>query len=245
MNLARFFKFSAVTLITCAHAAYAIEPGVYDGATSNDDFQFVVAQDGSYSSNSKYLASKGLANGKVTQLNGNFVELSDEEDEIEFLDIGFAESIGNDIHLINVSSRSRRPVALRLSLTDEVAPESILPASQIVLGTWSVSINQPGRFRFGRPTVKQGFITFNDDGSYDTDLQLFQGVAQSYSLVGDKLVLERSFTVSKSGSRVGTRTNRYTLNLGVVSDAEFEVLSTSGGVFGRRPSTRFSASFSR
>ena len=223
--------------------SYAVSPGVYEVAERTGDFELTVALDGTFSTTSDFLVSNGLANGVVTDLGNGSVEFSDAEDSLTFRDFGFFFG-SNDIQLVNTSLVSSRPAVLNLVLVAD-APASLPQIGDVIGGTWNVIYTVPrNRNNPVLTSVIEGFITFNADGTYETDLPPFQSRGQSYVIEGDILKLIRSFRVSADGIPVGVRSSTYDLHLGTVSENSIEVLRTDGGFF-RRGSRLFSASFTR
>lgn len=226
-----------------AVSGYAVSPGVYEVAESAGDFQLTVALDGTFSTTSDFLVSNGLANGVVTDFGSGVIEFSDAEDSLVFRDFGFFFG-GGDPQLVNTSSSSFRPAVLNLARVAE-APATLPQIGDVIVGTWNVTYTVPrNRFNPVLTRVIEGFITFNANGTYETDLAPFQSVGQSYAIEGDILELIRSFRVSTDGIPVGTRSSTYDLHLGTVTENSIQVLRTDGGFF-RRGSRLFGATFTR
>ncbi len=241
----RFFSKAVLGSVSVLWAvnSYAVSPGVYDVAELAGDFQLTVALDGTFSTTSDFLVSNGLANGNVRDLGNGAVEFSDEEDSLLFRNFGFFFG-SDDIQLVNTSQFGSRPAVLNLVQVGE-APAFLPQIEDVIVGTWNVTYTVPrNRNNPVLTRIIQGFITFNTDGTYETDLEPFQSVGQSYAIEGDTLNLIRSFRVSAQGIPVGTRSNTFDLHLGTVTENSIEVLRTDGGFF-RRGSRLFGASFTR
>ena len=241
----RFFSKAVLGSVSVLWAvnSYAVSPGVYDVVELAGEFQLTVALDGRFSTTSDFLVSNGLANGNVTDLGNGIVEFSDEEDSLVFRDFGFFFG-SDDIQLVNTSRFGSRPAVLNLVQVGD-APAFLPQIDDVILGTWTVTYTVPrNRNNPVLTSIVQGFISFNTDGTYETDLDPFQSVGQSYVIEGDTLKLVRSFRVSAQGIPAGTRSSTYDLHLGNVTENSIEVLRTDGGFF-RRGSRLFSASFTR
>ncbi|RYV00537.1 hypothetical protein SOPP22_17160 [Shewanella sp. OPT22] len=244
MKLNKLIKYSALsTALIASFSTLALEPGVYSGVetatvtdfrtnasrpTGNTEIEIVVAEDGSYTTNSPFLIRNGLANGSVEDDNGMF-HFSDSEDELSFAQYPeeLAEFLGFEgLGLFTTAGRSGARWDIQQVSTD--VPEETESAESKLAGNWNVSFTG---YRYGFSRVTRGYLQLNEDGSFETDITgVSTGQDQEWTVEGDNLILKSTSRRGSSQSGgVGRKVNAsVTLSLSELSanQASVDKIST-------------------
>ena len=215
----------------------ALEPGVYSGIetatvtdfrthqsrpTGTTEIELIVAEDGSYRTNSPFLIRHGLANGNVEDDNGMF-HFSDNEDDLSFAQYPeeLAEFLGFEgLGLFTTAGRTGARWDIELVSND--VPEQTDSVESKLVGNWNITLQG-----YGFPRLSRGYIQLNDDGTFETDItRITTGRNQEWVVEGDNLILKS--TSRRGSSQAGGAGGRtvhasVTLSLGEVTENQANV----------------------